>query len=100
MFEQPSDILADDVLKERFEVTKRLGEGTYGTVYDALDKVKQTRVAIKSVKFHGREKEGIPPTTIREIAILKELDHKNIVRLNDVVYHVTNSGSQKLYLVF
>ena len=75
MFEQQNDILEDETLKERFEVIKRLGEGTYGTVYDAIDKSKQTKVAIKSVKFHGRENEGIPPTTIREIAILKELDH-------------------------
>ena len=41
------------------------------------------------------EDEGIPSTAIREISVLKELDHKNIVRLLDVL-----SSEAKLYLVF
>merc|ERR1719311_889005 len=32
----------------------------------------------------GRTEDGIPSTAIREIAILKELSHDNIVRLIDV----------------
>ena len=39
--------------------------------------------------------EGIPSTAIREIALLKELSHPNIVRLIDVIYH-----NQRLILVF
>lgn len=41
------------------------------------------------------ESEGVPSTAIREIALLKELDHPNVIRLIDVVY-----CDQKLYLVF
>ncbi|KAJ2393916.1 Cyclin-dependent kinase catalytic subunit [Coemansia sp. RSA 2559] len=39
--------------------------------------------------------EGVPSTTIREISLLKELQHENIVRLLDIVYH-----DSKLFLVF
>ena len=39
--------------------------------------------------------EGIPSTALREIVILKELDHKNIVKLLDIVPLET-----KLYLIF
>ena len=39
--------------------------------------------------------EGIPSTAIREISLLKELDHPNIVKLLDIVH-----GNDKLYLVF
>jgi len=41
------------------------------------------------------EDEGIPSTAIREIALLKELQHPNIVRIQDVIH--TN---KKLILVF
>ncbi|XP_071066916.1 cyclin-dependent kinase 3 isoform X2 [Dasypus novemcinctus] len=43
----------------------------------------------------GRETEGVPSTAIREISLLKELNHPNIVRLLDVVH-----SDKKLYLVF
>ena len=39
--------------------------------------------------------EGIPSTAIREIALLRELEHANIVNLIDIVH-----GDNKLYLVF
>jgi serine/threonine protein kinase len=41
--------------------------------------------------------EGVPSTTIREIALLKGLSHVNIVNLMDIV-HV--AASKKLYMVF
>ena len=43
----------------------------------------------------GSENDGVPSTALREISLLKELDHDNIVRLLDVVY-----GERKLYMVF
>ena len=39
--------------------------------------------------------EGVPSTAIREISLLKELQHPNIVDLLDVVH-----SDMKLYLVF
>jgi len=41
------------------------------------------------------EDEGVPSTSIREISVLKELDHANIVKLLDVVF-----TADKLQLVF
>merc|ERR1719265_2497589 len=40
-------------------------------------------VAMKHMKLDPRE-DGIPSTAIREIAILKELSHANVVKLYDV----------------
>lgn len=42
-----------------------------------------------------RESEGVPSTAIREISLLRELTHPNIVQLFDVV-----DGDKNLYLVF
>lgn len=42
-----------------------------------------------------REYEGVPSTAIREISLLRELRHPNVVALHEIL-HV----DQKLYLVF
>lgn len=41
-------------------------------------------VALKKVRLEN-EKEGFPITAVREIKILKQLHHKNIVNLKEIV---------------
>jgi cyclin-dependent kinase len=73
---------------------EKIGEGTYGVVYKAKDRVTGEIVALKKIRLEA-EDEGIPSTAIREISLLKELQHPNIVRLYDVVH-----TERKLTLVF
>ena len=80
--------------KEKYEKLDKVGEGTYGVVYKALDKKTSEMVALKKIRLIAEE-EGIPSTAIREISLLKELVHINIVRLIDVMHTV-----KKLTLVF
>jgi serine/threonine protein kinase len=61
-----------------------LGEGTYGKVLKARRRGTGEQVAMKQMKLGVGSEEGVPSTAIREIAILKELNHENIVRLIDV----------------
>jgi serine/threonine protein kinase len=68
-----------------FDKQHTLGEGTYGTVYCARDKVTNEIVAIKKIKIHDK-REGFPITSLREIKLLKKLkNHPNIVTLKEVV---------------
>lgn len=78
----------------RFAKIEKLGEGTYGVVYMAREKVSGSVVALKRMNV-ASEEEGVPSTTIREISLLKELHHPNVVRLLDVMFQ-----SPKLTLVF
>lgn len=78
----------------RYDLVEKLGEGTYGVVYKARDKINNQFVAMKKLRL-DQDDEGIPPTSIREIALLKELDHVNIVRLMDVLHY-----KNRIYLVF
>ena len=77
---------------ENFQKLEKIGEGTYGVVYKALDRVTQQYVALKKIRLET-ESEGVPSTAIREISLLKELDHPNVVQLLDVIH-----ADQKLYL--
>jgi len=79
---------------EQFQKIEKIGEGTYGIVYKAHDKETGKLVALKKIRLET-ESEGVPSTAIREITVLKELDHPHVVRLYDVV-HV----DLKIYLVF
>ena len=74
--------------------TSKIGEGTYGVVYRAKDQKGQEIYALKKIRLQAEE-EGIPSTAIREISLLKELNHKNIVKLYEVLHSV-----KKLTLVF
>ena len=71
-----------------------LGEGTYGKVYKARSVRTGEAVAMKQMKLDA-QKEGVPSTAIREIALLKELVHPNVVRILDVF-----CNPNKLVLVF
>lgn len=79
---------------ERYQKLDKIGEGTYGVVYKAKDKMTNEIIALKKIRLEA-EDEGIPSTAIREISLLKELQHPNIVRLYDVVH-----TERKLTLVF
>ncbi|KAI9839142.1 MAG: negative regulator of the PHO system [Sarea resinae] len=76
-----------------FQQLEKLGEGTYATVFKGRNRQTGELVALKEI--HLDSEEGTPSTAIREISLMKELKHENIVSLHDVI-HTEN----KLMLVF
>ncbi|PGH17128.1 CMGC/CDK/CDK5 protein kinase [Helicocarpus griseus UAMH5409] len=76
-----------------FQQLEKLGEGTYATVFKGRNRQTGEMVALKEI--HLDSEEGTPSTAIREISLMKELKHENIVALHDVI-HTEN----KLMLVF
>ncbi|VDP35395.1 unnamed protein product, partial [Echinostoma caproni] len=67
-----------------FEGLVQVGEGTYGHVYKARDKLTGEYKALKKVRLEN-EREGFPITAVREIKILRQLRHPNIVNLCEIV---------------
>lgn len=64
---------------DRYARIEKIGEGTYGVVYKAKDKITGEIIALKKIRLEA-EDEGVPSTAIREISLLKELQHPNIVK--------------------
>ena len=89
------------LLLQVFEKVEQVGEGTYGQVYKARNKETGEIVALKRVRMDN-EREGFPITAIREIKILKILNHKNIVCLKEIVTSRAseyNHGKGSIYMV-
>ncbi len=81
-------------LNDKYRKLEKLGGGTYGIVYKAQNLQTGEIVAIKMIKLE-KEDDGVPSTAIREISLLKNLKHPNVVEMKEVLF-----SQDKLYLVF
>ena len=68
---------------QEYEFLGKLGEGTFGEVSKARSKKTGSVVALKKILMHN-EKDGFPITALREIKLLKQLDHVNILKLDEM----------------
>lgn len=80
--------------REKANGDSQIGEGAYGVVYKALDTETNREVAMKKIRLE-LEDEGVPATALREITLLRQMNHPNIVRLDDIIMEPT-----RLFLVF
>uniref|UniRef100_A0A6V7QXP5 Cyclin-dependent kinase E-1 n=1 Tax=Ananas comosus var. bracteatus TaxID=296719 RepID=A0A6V7QXP5_ANACO len=82
---------------QQYELVGKIGEGTYGLVFLARTKQhRKSSIAIKKFK-QSKEGDGVSPTAIREIMLLREISHENVVKLVNV--HI-NHADMSLYLAF
>uniref|UniRef100_A0A0K2TAP6 cyclin-dependent kinase n=1 Tax=Lepeophtheirus salmonis TaxID=72036 RepID=A0A0K2TAP6_LEPSM len=66
----------------------KLGEGTYASVFRGKSRLTDNLVALKEIRLEHEE--GAPCTAIREVSLLKDLKHNNIVTLHDIVHTETS----------
>eukprot|EP00826_Nyctotherus_ovalis_P052798 TRINITY_DN6763_c0_g1_i6.p1 TRINITY_DN6763_c0_g1~~TRINITY_DN6763_c0_g1_i6.p1 ORF type:complete len:573 (+),score=137.58 TRINITY_DN6763_c0_g1_i6:94-1719(+) len=78
----PSQFVVENqgVISSSYQFKKQLGQGSYGSVYEAVHKKTRERRAIKLINrsLIGRSKEG---ELLSEIKVLKEMDHPNIMKI-------------------
>lgn len=63
-----------------YRTLQKLGDGVFGSVVKAYDSNTQQYVAIKTFRDTAKDE-----TKIKEIQILRKLDHPNIIKLRDVI---------------
>jgi serine/threonine protein kinase len=82
-----------DYAERHYEIVAEIGRGAYGTVYKARDiHDKGKFVALKEIRIQTNSEEGVSMSTIREVAMLKQLEnqpcHQHVVRY--VSFNCTN----------
>ncbi|XP_054276428.1 NUAK family SNF1-like kinase 1 isoform X2 [Macrosteles quadrilineatus] len=71
-------------LKQRFDLVKKLGQGTYGKVQLGINKETGQEVAIKTIKKCKIETEADLIRIRREIQIMSSVQHPNIIHIYEV----------------
>ncbi|ULT96647.1 hypothetical protein L5515_011993 [Caenorhabditis briggsae] len=69
---------------ETYEKLEKLGEGTYATVFRGRSILTNKFVALKEIRLE--QEEGAPCTAIREVSLLRNLRHANVVTLHDIIH--------------
>lgn len=73
----------DDSILRKYDILHKLGSGSYGIVWKAVNKDTREIVALKKC-FDAFENAMDAQQAFREIMFLHELNHENIIRLFDV----------------
>ena len=84
-------------ITDRFERIQEIGGGTYGIVEKCRDLETKEIVAVKRIKNLYPE-HGFPYSTLREVNLLKSLNHDNIVNIKAVIQDEDRDAG--LHLVF
>ncbi|TGJ82904.1 hypothetical protein E0Z10_g5858 [Xylaria hypoxylon] len=86
---------------ENYDKLNDIEEGAYGWVARAKEIKTGRVVALKRLKLDNDEsmRTGLPETGLREIQILKDCSHKNIVTLREVVVGEDTSRIENIFLV-
>ena len=75
----PSDMTSTSAyVASDFIKLEKLGEGTFGVVHKARHVETGEIVALKKMRLEDEE-DGVPATALREVSILRELKHPNII---------------------
>lgn len=80
---------------ENYDKLNDIEEGAYGWVSRARELATGKVVALKRLKIDPKDRSGLPVTGLREIQILKDCDHRNVVKLQEVVVGEDTSKIEK-----
>lgn len=78
----------------QYDVIKKIGQGTFGVVQKARFKATGQLMALKQLINHSA-KEGFPITAMREITILKKLNHENVLKIIGMIHEEPKTLSPK-----
>ncbi|CAF1163902.1 unnamed protein product [Rotaria sp. Silwood1] len=90
------------VKSDVYELGEIIGQGAYGCVFKSRNVTTNETVAIKKMSIL-RTRDGLPPTVIREAALLKrvdKVDNDNLIKLKEVFTEQPSVERQNIYFIF
>ncbi|ELA48326.1 CMGC/CDK/CRK7 protein kinase [Vavraia culicis subsp. floridensis] len=94
------EIETEPRLPYAYKLIRKIGEGTYGAVY--LSEFNSQKYALKKI-LNTNAEDGLPVMLVREIKILKMVEHPNIIKLVDIAVVDNDHGvlpGKAVFLVF
>lgn len=86
-------------IDERYSIINSIGQGAYGVVCAARDERLNKVVAIKKIE-RAFEHHTFSKRTLRELILLRQLQHENIIRLSSILQPLDSGGFDEIYCVF
>ena len=86
------------ILPQRYILTEPIGQGSYGLVCSAVDTKDMTLCAVKKVRGFS-QRALILRRTLRELLIMRALDHENIVGFKSVYLPGRRNSFSDLYII-
>ena len=86
------------VIANRFRITRQIGRGGMGSVYEAEDLRLNERIALKTVLPGLHDDKAMVSRFIREVRLAKKITHVNICRIFDLHYDSDNSDAQIMFV--
>ncbi len=83
----------------KYEIMEKVGSGAYGTVCAARERSTERLFAVKKVENAFKHK-AFARRTLREVKILRMLQHENIVGLHEILRPTDPVNFRDVYMVF
>ena len=93
-----SSLEPGEVLAERFEIVRWLGAGGMGEVYEAVDRVLSSRVAIKTIRPEIADDPQVLSRFRREVNLARQVTHPNVCRVFDLAHGRRGNGTELDFL--
>ena len=79
----PNDIMIGQILADRYQITKKLGEGGMGTVYMATHTLLEKQVALKVLHGEFARKADLVERFMQEARAASRIRHENVIDISD-----------------
>jgi serine/threonine protein kinase/tetratricopeptide (TPR) repeat protein len=83
-----------DVLRDRFEVLRLMGRGGMGEVYEAFDRERSVRVALKTIRLELRTQQSVVDRFRLEVERSKKVSHPNVCQVYGMFTAVGEDGAE------
>jgi serine/threonine protein kinase/tetratricopeptide (TPR) repeat protein len=93
-----TEMVAGDVLANRFEIIRMVGRGGMGEVYEARDRELKDSVALKTLRMDWARDDQMVARFFQEVQLARKVTHVNVCRIFDLGTSTDSAGGRVVFL--